>query len=135
MKTDTLILIKAMRRLADDIQSDDGVANAAIAEAADRLAELERENAALKQRILDDNKAYGCELMDPSGTIWDHAKRLQQENAVLRKMLSDADELERYSGSDGHRQWGKCSAWLHPDDAVVIISAKALDAYRKEAQP
>lgn len=39
-KTDTLILIKAMRRLADDIQSDDGVANAAIAEAADRLEEL-----------------------------------------------------------------------------------------------
>jgi hypothetical protein len=42
LKTDTLILIKAMRRLADDIQSEDGVANAAIAEAADRLEELNR---------------------------------------------------------------------------------------------
>jgi hypothetical protein len=62
-------------------------------------------------------------------------KQLEQENAALRKMLSDADELERYSGSDGKRQWGRCSAWLHPDDAVVIISAKALDAARKEAQP
>ena len=41
-KTDTLILVKAMRRLADDIQSDDGVANAAIAEAGDRLDELYR---------------------------------------------------------------------------------------------
>lgn len=61
--------------------------------------------------------------------------KLESENAALRKMLSDADELERYSGSDGHRQWGKCSAWLHPDDAVVIISAKALDAARKEAKP
>ena len=40
MKTDTLILIKAMRRLAEEIQSEDGVANAAIAEAADRLEEL-----------------------------------------------------------------------------------------------
>ena len=47
MKTDTLILIKAMRRLADDIQSDDGVANAAIAEAADRLEEL-------RSKVLDD---------------------------------------------------------------------------------
>ena len=64
-----------------------------------------------------------------------HARELEQKNAALRKMLSDADELERYSGSDGHRQWGKCSAWLNPDDAVVIISAKALDAARKEAQP
>lgn len=47
MKTDTLILIKAMRRLANDIQSDDGVANAAIAEAADRLEEL-------RSKVLDD---------------------------------------------------------------------------------
>ena len=62
-------------------------------------------------------------------------KELEQENAALREALVNADELERYSGSDGHRQWGKCSAWLHPDDAVVIISAKALDAARKEAQP
>lgn len=46
-KTDTLILIKAMRRLADDIQSDDGVANAAISEAADRLEEL-------RSKVLDD---------------------------------------------------------------------------------
>ena len=46
-KTDTLTLIKAMRRLADDIQSDDGVANSAIAEAADRLEEL-------RSKVLDD---------------------------------------------------------------------------------
>lgn len=39
MKTDTTILIRAMRILADEIQSEDGVANAAIAEAADRLEE------------------------------------------------------------------------------------------------
>ena len=65
----------------------------------------------------------------------DKARLLERENAALRKMLSDADELERYTGSNGKRQWGKCSAWLHPDDAVVIISAKALDAARKEAQP
>jgi hypothetical protein len=60
---------------------------------------------------------------------------LERENATLRAALVNADELERYTGSDGHRQWGRCSAWLHPDDAVVIISAKTLDAARKEAQP
>jgi hypothetical protein len=36
-------LISALRILARDIQSEDGVANAAIAEAADRLAELSRD--------------------------------------------------------------------------------------------
>ena len=40
MKTSTPILIGAMRILARDIQTDDGVANAAISEAADRLQEL-----------------------------------------------------------------------------------------------
>ena len=41
MKTSTETLIKAMRILSSDIQSDDGVANAAIYEAAQRLGEQE----------------------------------------------------------------------------------------------
>ena len=40
MRTDTQTIVAAMRNLAATIQSDDGVANAAIAEAADRLGEL-----------------------------------------------------------------------------------------------
>lgn len=40
MKTDTKTLIDALRILAQDVQSDDGIANACIAEAADRLEEL-----------------------------------------------------------------------------------------------
>ena len=39
-RTDTETLIAAMRILSRDIRSGDGVANAAIAEAADRLDEL-----------------------------------------------------------------------------------------------
>jgi hypothetical protein len=46
MKTQTDVLIAAMRILARDVESGDGVANAAIAEAADRLKELD---AKLKQ--------------------------------------------------------------------------------------
>lgn len=40
MISDTKTIINAMRVLARDLQSDDGVANAAILEAADRLEEL-----------------------------------------------------------------------------------------------
>ena len=42
MKTDTKTLIDALRILARDIDSEDGVANAAIAEAADRLEKQQR---------------------------------------------------------------------------------------------
>ena len=40
-----------MRILSQDIQSDDGVANAAIAEAADRIDQIERELAEAKESI------------------------------------------------------------------------------------
>ena len=59
MKTSTETLIAAMRILSQDIQSDDGAANAAVAEAAERLAEqhmriaqLEQENDAMRADLL-----------------------------------------------------------------------------------
>ncbi len=82
MRIDDKTLIEALRILARDIQSDDGIANAAIAEAADRIEEL---NAKIKQI----HKSFGCELRDPNGTIWEHAARLQQENAVLSAKVKD----------------------------------------------
>lgn len=45
----------------------------------EEIIQLRAKVAELEQRILDDNKAYGCELMDPNGTIWEHATRLQTE--------------------------------------------------------
>lgn len=44
MRTDTYILSLAMRQLAEDIICEDGVATAAILEAADRLVELQGDN-------------------------------------------------------------------------------------------
>ena len=59
MRTSTETLIAAMHILSQDIQSEDGVANAAVAEAAERLAEqhmriaqLERENDAMRADLL-----------------------------------------------------------------------------------
>lgn len=50
MRTDTKTLATAMRVLAAEIQSSDGVANAAIAEAAHRLDELDAEAAQQRHR-------------------------------------------------------------------------------------
>ena len=59
VRTSTETLIAAMHILATEIQSDDGVANSAIAEAGERLAEqhmritqLERENDAMRADLL-----------------------------------------------------------------------------------
>ena len=60
MKSSTETLIKAMYILSNHIQSEDGVANAAILEAAIRLEELYKENLELKQRIIDIKNEYRC---------------------------------------------------------------------------
>jgi hypothetical protein len=44
-------LIKALRILSEDVQSDDGVANACIAEAANRIEELEAKVSELNQKL------------------------------------------------------------------------------------
>jgi len=59
VRTSTETLIAAMHILSQDIQSEDGVANAAVAEAGERLAEqhmritkLESENDAMRADLL-----------------------------------------------------------------------------------
>jgi hypothetical protein len=59
VRTSTETLIAAMRILSQDIQSEDGAANAAVADAAERLAEqhmriakLEQENDAMRADLL-----------------------------------------------------------------------------------
>lgn len=78
--TSSATLVSAMRILANEIQSDDGVANAAIREAADRIEQLET---SIKQI----HKDYGCEIRDPCGTIWEYASRLEKENAELKSRV------------------------------------------------
>jgi uncharacterized protein (UPF0147 family) len=70
VKTNTDTLIKALRILANDIQSDDGVANATIVEAADRLHELRRHTldqgltiATLEEVVTDDNRSNKAKVL------------------------------------------------------------------------
>jgi len=51
MKTKSKTLVKALRILSEDVQSDDGVANACIAEAANRIEELELKVSELNQKL------------------------------------------------------------------------------------
>ena len=55
MRTPIEILVKAMHILANDIQSDDGVANAAIYEAAQRLEEQKQRIKRLEKELFECN--------------------------------------------------------------------------------
>ena len=46
-----------------------------------------------KAKYIQQNKDLGCEMMDPNGTIWDHAKKVQLELTAIteqRNRLAEA---------------------------------------------
>lgn len=88
MKTDTLTLAKSLQILAMDIQSDDGVANAAIFEASQRLLELERENAELKA-----DNAMLRQMLDLALRIPNMSDSELKELIQICKAVNDSKEL------------------------------------------
>ena len=74
-KTDTKTLINAMRILARDIQSDDGVANGVISEAAYRMEELQAQHR-------KDDDAY-AKLWQMYGDLEDERDRLREAYELL----------------------------------------------------
>jgi hypothetical protein len=52
------------------------------------MEKLERERDEWKEKYIQQNKDLGCELRDPNGTIWDHAKTLQSEVEYLKSQLT-----------------------------------------------
>ena len=87
-KTNTKTLIEAMRILARDIQSDDGVANGVISEAADRMEELQA------QHRKDD---------DEYAKLWQMYGDLEAERDRYKKALTILDTWE-FSGRMGKRE-------------------------------
>lgn len=80
MKTPTEKLVTALHTLANDIQSNDGVANAAIQEAALRLEEqearitrLEKAGNQLKDRYILENEKWDLQTVND----WNDAKEVK----------------------------------------------------------
>lgn len=94
--TDTDTLIKTMRILAQDIESEDGVANAAIAEAADRLEalQLETDVSTALQRIdkaLKERDEARAEVEERKEALLDAARQIDE----LKKQRNDWFERAR----------------------------------------
>ena len=77
MKTPTQTLAAALRILANDIESPDGVANAAIAEAAERLDELTAQVEVLKAAL------------DPFATTGLPTCILREDYSVMHERVKD----------------------------------------------
>ena len=73
-RSSTATLIAALNIIARDIQSDDGVANAAIAEAAQRLEQLQSQNQKLHQLLQSIANTKMMEDMGMTGRLkkWIH---------------------------------------------------------------
>ena len=50
---------------------------------------LARERDEWKAKYIQQNKDLGCEQMDPNGTIWDHAKKLEAELDEARAAIPE----------------------------------------------
>jgi hypothetical protein len=69
----------------------------------DAYRELERERDEWKAKYIQQNKALGCEMMDPAGTIWDYASATQRENVQLKREV----ESERALANEASATWRK----------------------------
>jgi hypothetical protein len=69
----------------------------------DAYRELEKERDEWKAKYIQQNKALGCEMMDPSGTIWDYASATQRENVQLKREV----ERERALANEAIATWRK----------------------------
>jgi len=91
-RSDTKTIIVAMKYLAEDgIYSEDGVANAAIAEAAQRLEELYNENQKL---LLDHSKTKNDYIM--TQVIIDEITL--ENKVILKNQLKTEQDLEWWKG-------------------------------------
>ena len=94
-KSSTETLIAAMRILARDIQSGDGVANAAIAEAADRLEEQQSRIAELEARAVPINDR---QLADAVNELRDIAIKFHAAGQLRERIAGVVRGLVRGGG-------------------------------------
>jgi hypothetical protein len=83
----------------------------------DAYRELERERDEWKAKYIQQNKALGCEMMDPAGTIWDYASATQRENVQLKREV----ERERALANEAIATWKKTRE--ERDEALEALAA------------
>ena len=75
-----------------------------------------------KEKYIQQNKDLGCEMMDPNGTIWDHAKKLQKDIAAINDRRDNFEENLRVElgGHPDSELWG--------DAGLIAATMRCVDA-------
>jgi len=84
--------------------------------------QLERERDGWKAKYIQQNKDLGCEVMDPNGTIWDYAKKLQKDIAAINDRRDNFEERLRVElgGHPDSELWG--------DAGLIAATMRCVDA-------
>ena len=88
----------------------------------ERMVNAERERDEWKAKYIQQNKDLGCEMMDPNGTIWDYAKKVQRELTVVTKQRDQLEERLRVElgGHPDSELWG--------DAGLIAATMRCVDA-------
>ena len=97
-------------------------ADTMFAKHVDILDQTRNEREEWKAKYIQQNKDLGCEMMDPNGTIWDYAKKVQRELTVVTKQR---DQLEgrlrvELGGHPESELWG--------DTGLISATMRCVDA-------
>lgn len=130
MTTDTPTLISAMRVLANDIQSEDGVANAAIAEAADRLGEMQAEAERLRG-LLSDQQKWMDYISSERDSFEQERDQYRAEAQSLREEMEQLEaEKAKYIGKHAAQFQMRKSAEQERDQLKAAV-ALAIDTFEQ----
>ena len=114
MKSSTETLIKSLQILAQEIESPDGVANAAIAEAAERLRELS--NDVLAKRIV--------ELCSERDALRAQVEQLQKQKEKLLLGFDECKQMQNIADAEIKAQAGRDGFIFGARDAAAYIANK-----------
>jgi ribulose 1,5-bisphosphate synthetase/thiazole synthase len=109
MRTNTKTLIEAMRVLSREIKSEDGVANLAIAEAAERIAELESRAIKREQQLLINHEKAEEIIAQREAKIYGLTQRLEKVSIALRDAIStyDPNRAETFVSAERQEAWAE----------------------------
>jgi len=97
------VTLESVTKQRDELQADLEFRRGLFQVQEQQLNEVRAERDEWKAKHIQQNKDLGCEMMDPSGTIWDFASGLQRENVQLKREV----ERERALANEAIATWRK----------------------------